>query len=467
MNDVRKNIRRVFWMLFTMFAVAVLYLLSFILVQSNDIINSSLNPRVRISRGNVKRGDILDRNGLIIAESIPTENGYQRIYNFDNMFSHVVGFIDMGNSGIEERYNFELQNLSLEIYQRLRNIAEDVHLQGDNLVLTLDGDLQKFIYNALGRNRGSIVVIEPTTGEILAMASYPNFNPNEINANWSSLSQDAENSPLLNRATQGLYAPGSVFKIVTSVAGMKHLENFDDFIHECTGSIYIEGNIIRCYNNTAHGRVDMVEAFSVSCNTYFVALAEAIGMQNLINVAESLYFNELIPFRLANSISRIDDQNDDISELMQASIGQGRVLATPMHMAMLAGAIANDGVMMRPHVVGYAVTAQGMVRNLNSPRALSRVFTSEENSKLYSMMLQAVSTGTGVAAAVPGVRIGGKTGTAENNQGEAHGWFVAFATDGLDEESQIALVVMLENAGNASGAVRIARDIINFSMRSS
>lgn len=462
MNDMKKNIRRVFWLFFTMFAVTVLYLVHFMLIESSNIINSTLNPRVRISRPNVKRGQILDRNGMVIAESIPAEDGYIRLYNYHETFSHVVGFVGMGHSGIEERYNFRLQNLSLEIVQRIENATSNSHLQGDSLVLTVDGELQKFAHSLLGNNKGSIVVIEPSTGSILAMVSYPNFNPNEISANWQNLIQDTENSPLLNRGTQGLYAPGSVFKIVTSAAGMEHVEDFENFVHNCTGYITIQGNTIRCYNNVAHGVMSMAEAFSVSCNTYFVALAETIGMENLQNTANILYFNQLIPFSLANSISQfVFDYNDDISELMQASIGQGRVLVTPLHMAMLAGAIANDGLMMKPYIVDYAVTSQGRSRGVTSPQILDRVFTSEESEKLFSMMTQAVQSGTGAPASVAGVQVSGKTGTAENNQGEAHGWFVAFASNG---DSQIALSIMLENSGGASRPLAIAREIIQFYM---
>ena len=462
MNDMKKNIRRVFWLFFTMFAITVLYLTNFMLIESNNIINSTLNPRVRISRPNVKRGQILDKNGIIIAQSIPFQESYARIYNYDNTFSHVVGFVDsvIGHSGVEERYNFSLQNLSFEIIQRIQNIASNSHLQGDSIVLTIDGELQKLAYNLLGNSKGSIVALDPSTGRILTMVSYPNFNPNEIAADWSRLNQDTGNSPLLNRATQGLYPPGSVFKILTSVSAMEHLENFEDFVHDCTGSITIDENSIRCYNYTAHGIIDMADAFAVSCNTYFVALAEAIGAENLRSTADASYFNQLIPFRLPNSASRFTlDENDDVLELMQASIGQGRVVVTPLHMAMLAGALANDGAMMHPYVVDHIVTRQDRIRNVASPQILTRLFTYENNSKLHDMMVQAVESGTGAPASVSGVQVGGKTGTAENDRGEAHGWFVAFASN---NGSQIALAVMLENSGGAARPLVIARNLIQF-----
>lgn len=462
MNDMKKNIRRVFFLFFAMFLVTIIYLSHFILIGSQDIINNTLNPRVRINKSNVKRGQILDVNGMVIAESIPDEEGFVRVYNEDRVFAHVVGYVGRGHSGVEERYNFSLQNLSFEVTQRLKNIAIGSHLKGDNVVLTIDGELQKFVYNTLGNNTGSIVVMEPSTGKILSMVSYPNFNPNEISKDWENLIKDTTSSPLLNRATQGLYPPGSIFKIITSAAAMEYLEDFQDFTHNCTGHITLDGNTIRCYNSVAHGDVNMNDAFKVSCNTYFVAVADVIGVENLQNYADRLYFNQSIPFKLENNISQFTlNELDDIGELMQVSIGQGRTLVTPLHMAMVTSAVANDGVMMQPYVVDHVTTSTPLVRNTASPQILTQAFTLEQSLELNNMMVEVVKSGTGASASINDIQVAGKTGTAENDHGDSHGWFVVFAPA---DDPQIAVSIILENAGGATKAVTMARDIINFAL---
>lgn len=462
MNDMKKNIRRVFFLFFTMFLVTVVYLSLFILIYSKDIINNTLNPRVRINRTNIQRGQILDAYGMVIAESIQEQEEFVRVYNEERVFSHVVGFVGRGYSGVEEKYNFSLQNLSFEVPQRMKNIIIGSQLKGDDIVLTIDGELQRFVYNTLGNNTGSIVVMEPSTGKILSMVSYPNFNPNEISRDWENLIEATNDSPLLNRATQGVYPPGSIFKIITSAAAMEYLDNFHDFTYNCTGHITIDDNTIRCYNSVAHGVVNMNDAFKVSCNTYFVEVANIIGAENLLNYAEMLYFNESIPFKLESSTSHLTlNEIDNIAELMQISIGQGRTLVTPLHMAMVVSAVANDGVMMQPYVVDYVTTNTPLIRNRTSPQILTQAFSLEQSRELNNMMVEVVEDGTGFAAFINGIQVGGKTGTAENDHGDSHGWFVAFAPANNPE---IAVAVVLENSGGASRAVTMTKDIINFAL---
>jgi peptidoglycan glycosyltransferase len=290
------------------------------------------------------------------------------------------------------------------------------------------------------------------------MASYPNFNPNTIEADWETLRTDDDASPLLNRATQGLYPPGSVFKMVTAAAAFSNLYGHDDFVFYCEGETTFGNKRIRCYNATAHGLVDANRAFAVSCNTYYAALIMAMGAAPLIDRTESMFFNERYPFPLSFTASSfVMGEDADEMELIDTAIGQGRTLVTPLHMAMLTAAAANGGLMMEPYVVNSIQSHNGATLQRNLPRPLRRVFTTEEAVFLTEIMTETVRSGTGQFAAVPGVAVGGKTGTAETDSGAPHGWFIAFAPA---EMPQIAIAIVLENAGSTRRAQAMASEAI-------
>jgi len=443
MEDIKKNLRLVFGLFVVLFAGLILYLLNFEFFVSSDIVNTTLNPRVTRGHPDIVRGNILDAHGVVLATSL---DGY-RNYPFGRAFSHVVGHTGSGHAGVEERYNFSMVNISGEFMQRVHNIANDSLVVGDSVVLTIDAGLQQFAHNALGNNRGSIVVLDPFTGAVLAMVSSPSYDPNTTN--WHELITNHEESPLLNRSTQGLYPPGSTFKIVTAAAALPYHEGF---VHYCTGYITLNGTTIRCFNSVSHGQVDMTRAFALSCNTYFVALADEVGEEALTLQSEDLHFNKPLNFPLRYSESQFT-----VSNLAQTAIGQGQTLATPLHMTMIAGTIANGGTLMEPFILDHRLTTTGFVRDRASPTSLNRVFT-DEIYLLQEMMVQVVQNGTGRNAAVSGIQIAGKTGTAETGSGESHGWFVGYAPAG---NPQIAFGIMLENSGGTARVLPIARDIVS------
>lgn len=445
MSDIKKNIRRVFWLFFIMFFGIIVYLGHFAIFVAGDIINSTLNPRVRITRENINRGYILDRNGIVLANN----DNNKRYYPYGRAFSHIVGHVAVGHASVEERYNFQLTALRGEFIQRVNNLAFGTDLVGNSVTLTVDSSLQNFMYNTLGQRRGSIIVLEPSTGNILGMVSYPNYNPNTVGTYWQYLITD-ETSPLLNRGTQGLYAPGSTFKIITSATAIKS-QIYKDFMHDCQGYININGEIIRCFNLVAHGKIDMVRAFALSCNTYFVALANYIGVENFATIADSYFLN--VPFSLPISQSQLNlSPQSTVGELMQKSIGQGKVLTTPLYMAMIAGAVLNEGVMVAPNIVKNT-----SILNFINNQQSWEVFTPQQVTQLKYMMREVVTNGTGQPAALPNVQLAGKTGTAENDTGESHGWFV-----GIVLEKDIAIAVLLENSGGTGPVLPIVRNVINY-----
>ena len=455
-TEMRRNTRHVFWLIFALFFLLTAYLIHLVLFESRHIVENPANPRIALVASEVTRGRILDSRGYILAESLSADSS--RAYPFGAAFAHLVGYAQLGQAGVESRYNFVLQRLHWEVIQRASGVLFDTPLVGNDIVLTVNADLQRQVANSLSGQRGAVVALEPSTGRILAMASYPNFDPNTIEANWETLRTDNEASPLLNRAAQGLYPPGSVFKMVTAAAAFSSLAGHDDFVFYCEGETTFGNKRIRCYNATAHGLVDASRAFAVSCNIYYAALIMEMGADPLIERAEKLLFNERYPFPLPFTASSfVMGAAADEMELIETAIGQGRTLVTPMHMAMMTAAAANGGLMMEPYIVNSIQSHGGMTLQRNLPRPLGRVFTAEEAAFLTDIMTEVVQSGTGQFAAVPGVAVGGKTGTAETDAGEPHGWFIAFAPA---EMPQVAVAVVLENAGNTRRAQAISREVI-------
>ena len=343
-----------------------------------------------------------------------------------------------------------------EVLQRIQHIFSGTPVQGNDVVLTVDMDIQSVAGNVLGNKKGAIVVMEPSTGRIVALQAYPDFDPNTVAENWEMLRQD-ENSSLVNRATQGLYPPGSTFKVITALAAMESYSDWERFTYECTGQAVFENKVIHCYNNRVHGMVDMKKAIATSCNCYFAELAKRIGAENIRKKAEDFYFNENYPFVLTHSMSQVVLQKkSEENEIVETSIGQGKTLATPLHMAMVAATIANNGMMMKPYIVDHIQYYNGDVSKTTVPEKLKQVISVEESDIITDMMISCVTEGTGTAAQIYGIEVAGKTGTAENATGSDHSWFIGFAPA---HDPQIAICVMIENA-NEGSAVPIAGKVL-------
>lgn len=464
LEKMKKNIRRVFWLYFLLLFMLQVYLANFILVDSKDIITNANNPRLSNLYTNIKKGDILDNNETILADSIKTKDEYTREYKESESFVHVIGNSKLQKSGIESKYNFQLQKLDNEILNRLDAIMFSKELLGNSVVITIDTELQKLAYEKLGTKKGAIVAIEPSTGKILAMVSYPSYNPNTISENWEVLSQDEENSPLINRATQGLYPPGSVFKIVSAATIIRNIGDYKNYEHDCKGSITIDGSTINCYNNTVHGKVNLEKAVALSCNTYFALMSEKIAAEEFQKMANSLYFNNSYGLKLDyNKSSFVLDSSSSLNERMQTIIGQGKTLMTPLHIGMITSAIANGGIMMEPYIVDHIKTPNGKKIDTHIPRKLSSVFTSDESAEITKMMMDVVTYGTAKESAIKGIEVAGKTGTAQNNKELDHGLYTIFAPA---EKPEIVVTVVLENIGSSSKAIPIGRDIIKFYLKS-
>lgn len=477
---MRSAIKKIFWLYALIFLIMIVYLLKLCLYDSHSFVANPFNPRLSQSYEGIKRGSIYDANGDVIAEDVKQEDGsFKRVYQNAEYYAHVVGYTVKGKAGVESKYNFRLETISNEFLQRLGQLFMGRDIEGNGLVLTIDNRLQEIAGDELGSQKGAIVAMEPSTGKVLAMVSNSAFDSNTVEQNWEALNSDEENSPLLNRATQGLYPPGSTFKIITAAAALDSGGELRDFEMDCEGEEKFGHSIIHCYDGKAHGNVNMESAFAKSCNIYFSQLGLKAGSRKLITMADAFGFNKDIGLSLEYSRSTFPMTEDaqDI-EIVETSFGQGRTLVTPLFMAMVTSAIANNGMMMQPYVVDHSLTPSGGVRNRTIPVKLRQAISPALAEQIKELMCQVVEgsggtapqaafsvsgraddgTASGAAAEYSGnIRVAGKTGTAENPQGDDHAWFVAFAPA---DEPRIAVAVLLENAGKGSNAIPAARKIM-------
>ncbi len=463
MNSERKRIITILVALCLGFVLLIGYLSYFQMFRAQAVRDNSYNKRLWINEDNILRGSIADRDGQVLVYSETRDGEAHRIYRYDNLYSHVIGYSlkDYGKSGLERKYNSYLVNANENTaINELINLINPSGV-GNNLNLTIDHDLQKKTRELMSGKKGSAIAINPKTGEILSMVSVPDFNIGNLSENWNTVSENPD-SPLLNRGTQGLYTPGSVFKILTAVGVIQN--GLPEAIYECSGSTVIDGYTIRDFDESGHGPLNLEQAFAVSCNTYFADQAVAMGHDKLREIAENLSFNQKITFDLETSTSTFPKDSIGLTDLGASGIGQGRILVTPLNMLMIVSAVANDGYMPMPYIVESVVSPGGM--RIDSHRSESRkVMENGEAQALKNMMREVVRSGTGTNAGISGVQVAGKTGTAENSSGKNHAWFVGFAP--LDDP-KVAVVVLLEEEGSSGGrsAAPIAREIISFALNS-
>ena len=413
-----------------------------------------VDPRLYAREKMIKRGDILDRRGNILARSVPVENGYAREYPVGSAAAHVTGYRSerYGAAGLEKTQarvllGLEGGNRLDELLNRLLNRPGT----GNDVVLTMDAGLQEYAYRSLRGRKGAVVVLNPASGQVLALAGYPSYNPAQVGEYL-----EQPEAPLLNRAVQGAYPPGSVFKIVTGAAVLAKQPAAAVQRVQCTGSLQVNGFQLR--DNAVHGTVDFGAAFARSCNVAFGSYGLSLGAQTFYRQAQSFGLTRELDFPLPVYPGNITPPGDMTGpELASSAIGQGEVLISPLQAAMLAGAVANQGVIMKPYLVSAYINKEGDTTRFY-PRKWLQAMEPTEAAALKEMMVSVVGEGTGQAAAVAGVQVAGKTGSAENPHGKAHAWFVGFAPA---EQPRVAVAVLLENAGTGGvHAAPLAGDVI-------
>ena len=446
-----------------MFAV-IWNIVDFMLHDKEEAINNSFNPRQELLASQNIRGSIYSKDGDVLAKTRVLEDGTeQRFYPYENLFAHVVGYSTKGKTGIEYSENMKMLTSHASLSNKIQNELNAEKNIGDSVVTTLDVSLQQVAYEALGVYAGVIVVTEPSTGKILAMVSKPDFDPNEIATIWEDLVEDDSSSVLLNRATQGLYPPGSTFKMVTALEYYRQNGgNISGYHYSCGGSFSKDGNTIRCYHGQNHGSIDFTRSFAKSCNSSFANIGTSLDIVSFQNTCRSLLFNSKLKLELPYKESRFMLATSDVTDdVMQTSIGQGKTQITPMHLNMITAAVANNGVCMTPYVVDRIESATGSVVKRNSPSQEAVMMTEEEAAFMTQLMTEVVLSGTASKLDGLSYTAAGKTGSAEfsENKLDSHAWFTGFAPV---ENPQVCVTVIVESAGSGGDyAVPIAKRVFD------
>jgi penicillin-binding protein A len=454
-------------------------------VASDTLNNRADNRRTQYKEFGRERAPLLV-NGRPIARSVPVDDpyGYQREYTSPLIYSHVTGFYSIVYKpvGMEAAANDLLSGTADQLfYRRLSDLFTGREPQGASVELTIDPAAQRAAWDALGDQRGGVVALDPTTGDVLAMVSKPGYDPNDLAGHdvekvteaWNSL-LEADTEPLANRAIAGdLYPPGSVFKVVTAAAALSGGYTPDQLV-EGGATLDLPQTDLTLGNdfNGACGsgnQVTLQDALRISCNTAFGQIGLDLGDDALREQARKFGFGQELSIPLTVTPSIYPDDPTP-PETAYTAIGQFEDRVTPMQMAMVAAGVANGGVVMKPQLVEEVLSAQREVIQRPQPERFSEAVSGQVAADLTGMMEAVVQDGTGRNAQIPGVRVAGKTGTAQQGEGRPpNAWFIAFAPA---DDPKIAVAVVVEDGGTlgdeASGgrvAAPIAKQVIEAVLR--
>ncbi|MER7954265.1 penicillin-binding transpeptidase domain-containing protein [Streptomyces sp. NPDC096030] len=434
-------------------------------VRADELNAHPKNRRVTIERYANERGNIIV-DGKPITGSVDSQDPYyrfKRTYTDGPMWAPVTGYASQAYDAnqIEKIEDGILTgNDDRLFFDRTLSMFTGDKKKGGNVVTTLSGAAQKAAFEGLGDKTGAVVAIEPKTGKILALASTPSYDPSTFagysgkdEKAWLALEKD-KNKPKLNRALREIYPPGSVFKVVTAAAALENGKVTDIDAPTDTPEPYKIPLSTRNMVNHASGceNASLNEALRVSCNSVFAKLGDDVGRDKMVEMAEKFGFNaeQFTPVRSAASV--YDKQMDRGGNAL-SSIGQFNTATTPLQMAMVASAVANDGKLMKPYMIDKLESPNVDVIKQNEPEEMSRPVSAETAQKLQQMMENVVSKGTGAKADVnmDGVRVGGKTGTAqhgEKNSKRPYAWFISYAM--TDQGSPVAVAVIVEDSAGTN-----------------
>lgn len=437
-----------------------------------ELISNSYNTRQKILAAQNIRGTIYSKDGDVLVSSAANDEGVEiRHYAYGNLFSHIVGYAVNGKMGVEDYANYYLIHSNAPVSVKAAMDAKGLKYPGDSVYTTLDVKLQKVAYDAMGVYNGAVIVTEPSTGKILAMVSKPDFDPAKIMYMWDELI-NGESTVLLNRATQGLYPPGSTFKIITALEYIReNPDKFSNYHYNCTGAITNGEDTIRCYHGTVHGNVDFKKSFAKSCNSSFANIGLSLDKQDFGKTLDSLLFNNKLPTSLTCSTSKLKVNNEiPDSDMIQIVIGQGRAAITPLQLNMITSAIANNGTLMEPYVVDRVENTSGTIIKTFKTVEYGDLITENEAHIMKELMIGVVEDGTATRLKGQKYYAGGKTGSAEFGtvKGDSHAWFTGFASIADNEEDMISKVpdicvtIIIEGAGSGGEyAVPIAKRIFD------
>jgi len=466
---VDRQIFKLFGLFVVLFALLIVFTTRWSVLEAEGLEDEPSNRRALIEEQTIPRGLVYARDGrTVLAKNIergPREDTprarnlrtFVRTYPDGPLFGHAVGysFLRNGRRGLEQSANQPLageENEFQSIFSQVRSQSRE----GRDVVTTLDPAAQREALNALGQKKGAIVALEPQTGRVRVMASTPTYDPNQIPTRFRALNRDNEGKPLNNRATQELYPPGSTFKVVTAAAALDTGKATPERTFDGSSPQTISGVPLTNFGGQNFGPVSFTEALTNSVNTVFARLGESVGRRTLIRYMDRFGFNQDPPLDYPGDQMIASGVRGDRGQLLKGNAGfdvgrvaigqgggEGQILVTPLQMAMVAGTVGNRGRLMRPRLVERVVAKDGRVTDRAEPDLQSRVMSQRAAGQLGQMMKNVVKEGTGTAAALSGVEVAGKTGTAEVQNAQANQpWFIAFAPT---NRPKIAIAITLED----------------------
>lgn len=449
-STMNKRLIYVLMLFIAMFLFIVLYLVYFQLFRAQTLADNNHNKRNWVNENEIKRGNIYDRNGKVLVYNEKDESGNRiRVYNDGIINSAFTGYnsVQYGKSGLEKTYNNELLNVSDQPTSKIRDMVEKTGV-GNNLNLTIDQTIQEIAYNSLGDHIGSIVVMDPRNGEVLAMVSKPSYDPNTLDQDWNTLIQNND-APLLNRSSQGAYRPASTMKIVSSDVILRSGINTNYYD---TGTVKIQNYDIKNYGDFSYGNVNLRTALMNSLNTYFAAKVDEIGKKPYKDVAEKYMFNKNYKFDIEKINAKIPFDDLNQVDMAMTGFGYGKTRVTPLHMAMIASTIANEGKMMQPRLVRNVVNKDGKIIKESKSEVLSDVTSSDIANTIRDYMVDVVNYGTANKAYLQSVQIAGKSGTVDKKGGGVDVWFVGFAPA---YDPKLAFAIVVEDSDEIAGEVPV------------
>jgi peptidoglycan glycosyltransferase len=455
---VNRPVLRLYGLVIVLFAVLIGFTSRWTVFQAEELRDNPRNARALLEEQEIKRGAIIAADGRVLARSVPGPGEtFRRRYPTGGLFAHAVGYsyIDLGRAGIERSHNDELIGRQDELVSALDSILGRSQ-QGFNVRTTLDSGAQQTAVNALAGRRGAVVALNVRTGAVKVMASVPSYDPNTLQQDFPRLTTDDANAPLLNRATQNGYPPGSTFKVVTAAAALDTGRYRPGSVVDGSNGKVISGVPLNNFGGESFGAIDLTTALTNSVNTVWAEVGSKLGGRTMQQYMERFGFYAKPPLdypddqMTASGVrkrGRLVPMTRRVVDVGRVAIGQGDLFATPLQMAAVAATIANGGRRMRPYLMARAIDTDGRTVDQAEPEDAERVISPRTASELTAMMKQVVREGTGTAAALSGVEVAGKTGTAELNlSGLNQPWFIGFT-------SNIAVAVTLERVQGGTGGV--------------
>jgi penicillin-binding protein A len=460
---MNRQIVKLFGLIVVLFGVLVGFTSYWSVFDAKALKEKNANKRPLLEQQQIRRGRILAADGTVLARSVAKGRGaslrYVRRYPQGPLFGHPVGysFVQQGDSEFERYHNDELVGNESEFGSILDQLSGRQQ-EGDDVVTNLDPAAQSVALADLEEaGFGAVVAIEPKTGRVRVMASNPPYDPNRIPYELTKLNENELEAPLLNRATQGQYPPGSTFKVVTAAAGLESGTITPETAFSAPSPLEVEGTPLQNDFNTSWPPITLDTALTNSVNTWFGQLGQKIGQDQLFETMEKFGFNSNPPIDLPEdqvyesgvySEGELLGRNDPV-DLARVAIGQERLAVTPLQIAMVAAAVANGGKLMKPQIWSRVVDPDGRVVKKMEPSQYSQPISAETAAELNTAMQGVVREGTGTNAAIPGVTVAGKTGTAETPYNEScgggteenQGWFMGFAPA---EDPKIAIAATVE-----------------------